>query len=221
MSAQTIQNLVTSTADPAFAVDLLGSISAWNSAAADLFGLSEAQALGRPCHELLKGTDEGGVTCSDHCLIQQSLSKNRPVRNFDLQIETKGGREWCNVSILMVTDSRTESRHAIHLIHPREMLKRLELLVRDFLVAETELTPESARRLLASARVHSTAKVTLTARETEILRFLARGLATKTIADQLSISVKTVNNHITKIFAKLDAHTRFEAVRRAQRAGLV
>jgi len=123
------------------------------------------------------------VTCSEHCAIQQALKLNRPVANFDLQVQTRTGRQWCNISILFVTEPRTASRHAVHIVHPREVRKRLELLVRDFLVSETELTPEVAARLVSSVRVPAS-NVNLTAREIEILQFLARGAATKTIADQ-------------------------------------
>ena len=220
MSIPQITQVVEGTADPAFAIDSVGLISVWNCAAGELFGFTATEAIGRPCYEILKGTDEGGVTCSDHCYIQQALASKKIVRNFDLRIETKEGRRWSNISILMVTDSRTQSRHAIHVIHPREIRKRLELLVRDFLVTETDLSPEMAARLLASTRLQTSTDATLTAREIEILRFLAQGLTTKGIADQLSISIKTVSNHIGKILAKLGVHTRLEAVRRGQQARL-
>jgi DNA-binding CsgD family transcriptional regulator len=43
----------------------------------------------------------------------------------------------------------------------------------------------------------------------------------KNIAKQLQISPTTVNNHIQHILKKLNAHTRLEALRRAERAGLI
>src|SRR5438067_555094 len=184
MSAHSIIKLVEETADPAFAIDGLGLVGAWNASAEELFGLRSVEAIGQPCHEILQGTDEGGVICSEHCAIQQALEKNRPVTNFDLQVQTKIGPQWCNISILIVTESRSASRHAVHIVHPR---KRLEQLIRDFLVTETELTPEAAARLLSSARV-ATTNVRLTSREIEILRLLARGATTRGIAEQLSIS---------------------------------
>jgi len=220
MNPQSIVRLVNGTADPAFAIDSLGLISAWNHAAIELFGLDAREAIGRPCHEILKGTDESGVTCSERCAIKQALEANRPMRNFDLQVETHAQRQWCNISILIVTDPPSASSHAVHIIHPREMRKRLEMLMRDFVVRETELTPEAAAHLLSSARV-ITDSVTLTARETEILRLLARGMNTNAIADELSISEKTAGNHISKILTKLGAHTRLEALQRAQRARLI
>jgi PAS domain S-box-containing protein len=220
MGAEQIVNLVRGTADPAFAIDGSGLISAWNTAAEELFGLKLIEAIGRPCHEILQGTDEGGVTCSEHCAIKQALAMNHPVANFDLQVQTKTGPQWCNISVLSVTEPRSASRHAVHIVHPREMRKRLERLLRDFLVSQTELNPEVAARLFSPVRV-ATSNVKLTSREIEILRLLARGTRSRAIADRLCISDKTINNHITHILTKLDAHNRLEAIRRAEHAGLI
>jgi DNA-binding NarL/FixJ family response regulator len=59
----------------------------------------------------------------------------------------------------------------------------------------------------------------LTDRETEILDLVARGFANGHIAERLSISDKTVRNHVTNIFWKLDVRTRAEAIVRARDAG--
>ena len=52
----------------------------------------------------------------------------------------------------------------------------------------------------------------LTARESEILDLLAKGLLYKEIADQLQVSYNTVNNHVRHIYEKLHVNTRTEAV---------
>ena len=52
----------------------------------------------------------------------------------------------------------------------------------------------------------------LSPRESEVLALLARGSATKTIAAELGLSAKTVENHKTRIFSKLGVRTRTEAV---------
>ena len=52
----------------------------------------------------------------------------------------------------------------------------------------------------------------LSPREREILDLLARGFAYKQIADQLQISVPTVNHHIRNMNDKLHVHSRAEAV---------
>lgn len=56
----------------------------------------------------------------------------------------------------------------------------------------------------------------LTARETEILAWVAEGLSNRAIAETLWISPGTVRRHLDNIYAKLGAHTRTAAVRIAQ-----
>jgi DNA-binding NarL/FixJ family response regulator len=60
----------------------------------------------------------------------------------------------------------------------------------------------------------------LTAREREVLDLLAAGRTNHQIADQLGLSAKTVANHISAIFAKLQVADRTQAILRARDAGL-
>ena len=60
----------------------------------------------------------------------------------------------------------------------------------------------------------------LTPRETEVLRLVAKGLAYKQIAQRLSISHRTVQNHVQNTLAKLHLHNRVELVRYAIDRGL-
>lgn len=62
---------------------------------------------------------------------------------------------------------------------------------------------------------------TLTARELEVLRYLARGMAKKEIAKTMHLSVKTVENHTANVMKRLDIHDRVELARFAIREGLV
>jgi predicted ATPase/DNA-binding CsgD family transcriptional regulator len=64
-------------------------------------------------------------------------------------------------------------------------------------------------------RLHGSSPTSLTARETEILRLLAQGLGDVQIAQELTISPRTVNAHITSIFSKLGVHSRSAATRYA------
>ncbi|MCL4799288.1 MAG: alpha/beta fold hydrolase [Burkholderiales bacterium] len=59
----------------------------------------------------------------------------------------------------------------------------------------------------------------LTQREREILELIAHGLDNQQIAARLYVSEKTVKNHITSIFDKLDVQTRAQAIVRARDAG--
>lgn len=61
---------------------------------------------------------------------------------------------------------------------------------------------------------------TLTPRETEILRFVAKGMTAKQIAARLSLSHRTVENHVQATFRKLQVGNRVELARYAIEHGL-
>jgi DNA-binding NarL/FixJ family response regulator len=60
----------------------------------------------------------------------------------------------------------------------------------------------------------------LTDREREVLNLIARGDSNADIANALTISVKTVRNHVSNIFGKLQVADRAQAAIRAREAGL-
>jgi DNA-binding NarL/FixJ family response regulator len=61
----------------------------------------------------------------------------------------------------------------------------------------------------------------LTAREVEVLRLVAQGLTDAQIAEQLVISPRTVNNHLTAIYSKIQVSSRAAATRYAMEHQLV
>ncbi len=61
----------------------------------------------------------------------------------------------------------------------------------------------------------------LSTRELEVLRLVAVGLPDKQVAEQLGISQKTVRNHLTRVYGKLGAGNRVEAVVNGLRIGLL
>jgi ATP/maltotriose-dependent transcriptional regulator MalT len=61
----------------------------------------------------------------------------------------------------------------------------------------------------------------LTARQIDILQLLSKGLPNKEIADQLFISPKTVDHHISAILSKLSVNSRTQAVVESQRLGIL
>ncbi len=60
----------------------------------------------------------------------------------------------------------------------------------------------------------------LTNRERELLDLIAQGMSNSEISDRLVLSPKTVRNHISNIFSKLQVADRAEAIVRARKAGL-
>jgi DNA-binding NarL/FixJ family response regulator len=61
---------------------------------------------------------------------------------------------------------------------------------------------------------------TLTGREREILELIASGMGNAAIAHRLTLTLKTVRNHVSNIFVKLQVGDRAEAIVRAREAGL-
>jgi len=220
MRLREIKELVAGTSDPSFAVDGLGCIAAWNSAAEAMFALSARDAIGRQCDTIVQGTDECGPVCSADCTIQHAVRKHHPVSNFDLQVQTADGMQWCNVSVLIADGENSTTPYSIHIVRQIDFRKRLELLVRDFVVSGTGLPAELATTLLSLTR-SPTRETDLSARECDVLKLLAKGVTTTAVAELLQISRTTVNNHIQHILRKLASHTRLEAIRRAEHAGLI
>ena len=61
----------------------------------------------------------------------------------------------------------------------------------------------------------------LSQRELEVLQLIARGLSNREISERLFLALSTVKGHNLKIFGKLQAQSRTEAVARARELGLL
>lgn len=211
--------MVEGTGDAAFAVDEAGRISAWNKAAAELFGRSETEVMSVQFHELFLCSDEDGIVCSEHCVVERWVADDRPPVNTDLRIQTKAGWLWCNLSTFIVSDPTSGGRYAIHIVHPIEIRKRLEQALGEFV--RTHMSGSWNGKLPVRSAPTPSLNVCLTRRELEVLKSLAKGHNTRTIANQLNISATTVKNHIKHVLGKFGAHTRLEAIRRAETAGII
>lgn len=95
--------------------------------------------------------------------------------------------------------------------------------VRDVHEGKSALDPKITRKLMSQiADQRQPASVeTLTERETEVLALVAKGYTNKAIGVQLTISDRTVQGHLAKVFHKLQANSRTEAVMRAVSLGLL
>ena len=105
--------------------------------------------------------------------------------------------------------------------------QRAELVrsIRAVAAGDAIFGPAVARRLMAYfARPRpsgaQTAFPELTEREREILELIAQGRSNADMTAHLVLSPKTVRNHVSNIFAKLQVRDRAEAIVRAREAGL-
>ncbi len=83
------------------------------------------------------------------------------------------------------------------------------------------ISPSISEKLLHLRTMAENENRILTERELEILRLIASGLTNKKIADRLSISIKTVETHRTRILQKLNVHTVADLIKQALKMGLV
>ena len=93
---------------------------------------------------------------------------------------------------------------------PQEMLAAIA----DLAAGGSPMSSDIARKVVQRIQRKTDVKKEfgITPREEEILRLLAKGLIYKEVADQLSISVKTMKKHIYNIYEKMHVHSKVEAV---------
>jgi DNA-binding NarL/FixJ family response regulator len=101
---------------------------------------------------------------------------------------------------------------------------RLLESIREAVDGGAPMSPEVARRvirLFREFRPPENASYRLTAQETELLKLLVEGHYKKTAARELGISTNTVSFHLKNIYAKLQVHSKTEAVAKALREHLI
>jgi DNA-binding response OmpR family regulator len=138
---------------------------------------------------------------------------------LDVRLPGISGYEVCSVlkrrhgddlPVLFLSGARTE---------PQDRVAGLLLGADDYVVKPFAVDELLARiRNLLRRSGHASGRLgRLTAREREILTCLADGLGQKEVARQLAISPRTAARHIQNILAKLDVHSRAQAVALALR----
>jgi DNA-binding NarL/FixJ family response regulator len=103
----------------------------------------------------------------------------------------------------------------------------LDVVLRGVVRGESSFPPAMLGVVLAElradvgrARAGDGSLGLLSRRERQVLAAMVEGKRASQIAEQLTISTDTVRTHIRNIFAKLEVHTRLEAVKIARAAGL-
>lgn len=89
--------------------------------------------------------------------------------------------------------------------------------IRDVRSGATPLSGHIARKVVRFFQAAGEAereKEKLSARELEVLNLMSEGLINKEIADKLGVSLDTVKTYVKRIYTKMHAHNRMEAVRK-------
>jgi len=159
------------------------------------------------------------------------LDVNLPDVN-GLEVTRRLRAQGLSIAILILTvhnDSQTAlgllDAGATGYVVKDDALETLVAAVRAVACGESWLSPKVAHQVVHRA-VGSTAaspqsSVPLTPRELQVLRLLAQGLDNDAIAQHLSLTRRTVQNHVSAIYGKLNVCSRTEAVLYAIRHGLV
>jgi two-component system, NarL family, response regulator NreC len=134
------------------------------------------------------------------------------------------------VLVLTVHEDETLLREAIQAGASGYVVKRAaeaELIsaVRAVARGDMYIHPAMTRMLLAGLATPKAAPFgaveSLTQREIDVLRLLAKGYTNRQIADALSVSVRTVEGHRANLMDKLNAHSRVELTSIAEEMGLL
>jgi PAS domain S-box-containing protein len=205
--------LVAGTGDPAFAVDGEHTIIAWNRAAEEFFGYRAEDVLGRGCAPIVGGRDERGhILCNTLCPLLVAVHHGTRPREMELQVHRRTGEPtWVSMSTIVLGAAEP---CVIHIVRDITLQRQREVFVHQLRQATAALDGEPVHPADATP-------VLLTPRETEILRLLASGAGTRSIAQTLSISPATVRNHVQQIMTALGAHSRLEAVVKAHERQLL
>ena len=109
-------------------------------------------------------------------------------------------------------------------VPPEDLVRAIKIVAEG----DALLAPSVTRRVLARVAAtpslsakESEALATLTERETEVLRLLARGLSNAEIATSLFLGETTVKTHVGRVLSKLGVRDRVQAVVTAYESGLV
>lgn len=106
-------------------------------------------------------------------------------------------------------------------VHKSRAASEVVATIREVARGKMLITPRTIATLLAKRRAIDAQLEALTPREKEVLRLIAEGLSSRTVAAELGISYTTVRTHIRSLGTKLGVHSKLEAIVKARELGLI
>ncbi len=104
-------------------------------------------------------------------------------------------------------------------VSSRELISAIQTVHRGEAVLHPAVTRKILERFRGSSEVEKRELDLLSERETSILKMAARGMSNSNIAQELHLSVRTIESHLGSIFHKLGVGSRTEAVIQAMKRG--
>jgi DNA-binding NarL/FixJ family response regulator len=106
-------------------------------------------------------------------------------------------------------------------VGPSELQHALMAALRSESPVPRKMIPDVLRRVAQQTPISKPSDISLTSREMQILRAVAKGQTTKRLAQDIGLAVPSVESHLQNIFRKLSATNRGEAVSTALKLGLI
>jgi DNA-binding NarL/FixJ family response regulator len=106
-------------------------------------------------------------------------------------------------------------------VGPQELQRALLAAMRSESPVPRRMIPDVLRRVAESSPPQAATNVSLTSREMQVLRGIARGYTTKHLASELHLAAPSIETHLRNLFKKLGANNRGEAVSAALKLGLI
>lgn len=167
------------------------------------------EMIGKPCYEVWRRRD----TPCPVCLLKIVSDTGKPcIMERWLDLPNKA-RRYAEVRAYPIFDEKGFVKHVFEIIIPLTDRKKDEKQRKRYIESL-----EGALRELNAAEINGRVRtftdgheVTLTPREQEVLRLMARGFSNREIADILSISPDTVKTHVRNIFSRLSVTDRTQA----------
>ncbi len=209
--------------------------------------IADDQALVRAGFRMILDTQDDITVVGEACDGEKAVAAWRRLRPDVILMDVRmpemdgleatrrimdGGGNACRVVILTTFDLDEYVYAALRAGASGFLLKdvlpeQLIAAVRLVAVGDALLAPSITRRLVerfarpSAPAVSHRALSTLTARELEILKLIARGFSNAEIAAQLFLSEATVKTHVARILPKLECRDRAQAVVLAYESGLI
>ena len=187
----------------AFAVSLDQTIVFWNGGARAVLGYSAGRVVGQKCYEVMAGAADSGLTpdCAGGCACMRYARVGMVPAPMDMMMRcASGARKLVKVQPMVVSGVGESGPLVVYLFG--------------------DAAEESSTAFRWSAS-HASSGGPLTAREVEVLRYLALGWDVAHIATEMGLSPHTVRNHSTNLRRKLDVRSSLEAVMAAVRMGVL